>query len=178
MTAGGRRASRFASNKRKPQTGAARVGEQAGPWPDARGPWLLDVNVLLALLDPLHTQHARAHAWFAGTPQRWASCALTQNGALRIMSNRSYTNPVATPGEAVELLAGLCAHPGHRYWPCDLSLLDHPTIDHGRLLSHAQLTDTYLLALALHHGGQLATFDRRLVSDAVRGGAEALHLIE
>lgn len=164
---------------RKARKPSARIAEQAGPWREASdGPWLLDVNVLLALLDPLHTQHARAHAWFAGTSRQWASCALTQNGALRIMAHRSYTNPVATPADAARLLVEFCRQPGHRYWPCDLSLLDHPEIDRDKLLSHAQLTDTYLLALARHHGGQLATFDRRLVSDAVKGGQGALHLID
>lgn len=156
---------------------ATKVAEQAAPWADATGAWLLDVNVLLALLDPLHSQHIRAHAWFAETSQHWASCALTQNGALRIMAHPRYTNPTASPVEAAQLLARLCTLPGHRFWPCDLSLLDSPTVERDRLLTHAQVTDTYLLALAVKHGGKLATFDKRLVADAVQGGKTALHLI-
>ena len=154
-----------------------KVSGQQPEWPALGGPWLLDVNVLLALLDPLHSQHVRAHAWFNAASACWASCVLTQNGALRIMAHRSYTNPVASPAEAAQLLTQLCNAPGHRFWSCDLSLLNHPGIDPAKLLSHAQITDTYLLALAVKHGGKLATFDKRLVPDAVRGGAEALHLI-
>ena len=74
-------------------------------------------------------------------------------------------------------MAGLCALPGHVYWPDDISLLDAKKIDASRILSSAQVTDSYLLALACAHGGKLATFDRRLVVDAVRGGAKALHVI-
>lgn len=146
-------------------------------WPDADVRWLLDVNVLLALVDPLHSQHARAHAWFALASGQWASCVLTQNGALRILAHRSYTNPVASPAEAAQVLGQMCAMPSHQFWPCDLSLLDDPIVVPARLLSHAQITDTYLLALAVRHGGKLATFDKRLVADAVRGGRDALHLI-
>lgn len=156
----------------------ARIGEQPIQWQNPTGPWLLDVNVLLALLDPLHSQHGRAHTWFTAASVDWASCALTQNGALRIMAHRSYTNPVASPAHAAQLLASLCALPGHRFWPCDFSLMDEPVVDREKLLSHAQITDTYLLALAVKQGGKLATFDRRLVADAVEGGQAALHFID
>ena len=61
--------------------------------------------------------------------------------------------------------------------PDDISLLDTQRIAATRLLSSAQVTDSYLLALACAHGGQLASFDRRLVVDAVRGGAHGLHLL-
>lgn len=154
------------------------VAERAAGWPGGDPVYLLDVNVLLALLDPLHVHHDRAHDWFAGDGARgWASCAITQNGALRIMANPRYANPVGTVGEAAEVLAGLCAHPAHRFWPDALSLLDSPRVTRTRLLSSAQVTDSYLLALAMHQGGRLASFDRRLVTEAVQGGAEALHLI-
>lgn len=160
--------------RRKP---GARIAEQAKAWPDPAGVWLLDVNVLVALLDPRHSHHIRAHAWFAAAAGAWASCALTQNGALRIMSNPRYTNPMPSAIDAARLLARLCAAPEHRYWPCDLSLLNDSTVVSDRLLTHSQITDTYLLALAVKHGGRLATFDKRLVADAVRGGQAALHVI-
>jgi uncharacterized protein len=163
-------------SERKRRMTGGKVGEQPASW-DAAAPFLLDVNVLLALLDPLHSHHARAHAWFSGADTRWATCALTQNAALRIMSHPGYTNPLASPVEAAGLLGELCALPGHRFWTCDLSLLGDPVILCDRLLHHGQITDTYLLALAVRHGGRLATFDRRLVADAVQGGREALHLI-
>ena len=74
-------------------------------------------------------------------------------------------------------MRGLCALPGHAFWPDDVSLLDARTVDAERLLTSSQVTDSHLLALACSKGGQLATFDRRLVADAVRGGAKKLHLI-
>ncbi|MEA9444379.1 hypothetical protein SK355_03450 [Candidatus Fukatsuia symbiotica] len=72
----------------------------------------------------------------------------------------------------------LCSLPGHCFWPDNISLLDTEKLDVTRLLTSAQLTDSYLLALACAHNGQLATFDRRLVTDAVYNGARSLHLIQ
>ncbi len=140
--------------------------------------FLLDINVLIALLDPAHVQHDAAHEWFAAQGQQaWASCPLTENGVLRIVGHARYPNSPGTPAAVAQLMAGLCALPGHVFWPDDISLLDAGKLDSTRLLSSAQVTDSYLLALAGAHDGQLATFDRRLVIDAVHGGAQGLHLI-
>jgi uncharacterized protein len=68
--------------------------------------------------------------------------------------------------------------PGHTFWSDDISLLDREKISADRLLNSSQVTDSYLVALAIAHGGQLATFDRRVISDAVRGGASGIHLIQ
>jgi hypothetical protein len=68
--------------------------------------------------------------------------------------------------------------PGHTFWPDDISLLDREKIGADRLLNSSQVTDSYLVALAIAHGGQLATFDRRVIPDAVRGGASGIHLIQ
>lgn len=154
------------------------VREARGSWSESETTWLLDVNVLLALLDPTHAHHAIAHAWFATARASWASCNLTQNGALRIMSHPRYANAVASTAQAAELLMELCSQPGHVFWPGDLSLLDSPLIDRDRLLQSGQVTDSYLLALAVQHGARLATFDKRLVTGAVRGGAAAKYVIE
>lgn len=139
---------------------------------------LLDVNVLIALIDPLHSHHQRAHDWFASKPGFWASCPITLNGVLRIIANPRYSNPMPSVVDAADLLADLCRQPGHMHWPCDLNLLDSPLVDRDRLLSPPQITDTYLLALAVQHGGRLASFDRRLVVSAVCGGVDALWLID
>lgn len=140
--------------------------------------FLLDVNVLVALLDPAHVQHDAAHQWFAQQGhQAWASCPLTQNGVLRIVGNSRYPNSPGTPAAVVPLLAAMRTLPGHVFWHDDLSLLDGTSVDATRLLGSGQVTDTYLLALARAHGGQLASFDRRLVTDAVLGGVAHLHLI-
>jgi len=140
--------------------------------------FLLDVNVLIALIDPSHTQHETAHEWFAAHGHTaWATCPLTQNGVLRIVGHARYPNSPGTPAAVVTLMTALCKLPGHVFWPDDISLLDDERIDASRLLSSGQVTDSYLLALACNRGGRLASFDRRLVVDAVRGGALALHLI-
>lgn len=151
--------------------------ESFRPWPRSGMVYLLDVNVLIALLDPMHVQHERAHAWFADHVQSWASCALTQNGFLRIVSHPRYPNAVATPAEAAALLDALCARPDHQYWGEAPSLLDRVWVDGTHLLASGQVTDTWLLALAARRHACLATFDRRLVSSAVHGGADALHVI-
>jgi len=140
--------------------------------------FLLDVNVLIALIDPGHVQHDTAHEWFAGKgKQSWATCPLTQNGVLRIVGQARYPNSPGTPAAVCALMSALVALPGHAFWPDDLSLLDDSKVDATRLLTSAQVTDTYLLALAVAHKGRLATFDRRLVANAVHGGAKALQLI-
>ena len=140
--------------------------------------FLLDVNVLIALIDPAHVQHDAVHDWFAVHGKRaWATCPLTENGVLRIVGHPRYPNSPGTPAEVAQLMKGLRALPGYVFWPDNISLLDTEMIDTERLLSSGQVTDSYLLALACAHKGQLATFDRRLVTDAVCGGAQGLHLI-
>jgi uncharacterized protein len=140
--------------------------------------FLLDVNVLIALIDPAHVQHDPAHDWFAQRgSQHWATCPLTENGLLRIVGHARYPNSPGTPAAVAPLMATLRALPGHVFWPDDISLLNAEHLDPTRLLSAGQVTDSYLLALASAHGGQLASFDRRLVTNAVRDGARHLHLI-
>lgn len=140
--------------------------------------FLLDVNVVIALVDPHHTRHDAAHTWFPHQGHKaWATCPLTENGLLRIVGHPRYPNSPGGPAHVAPLLAGMRQLPGHVFWPDDISLLDDERLDITRLLDSSQVTDSYLLALACAHGGQLASFDRRLVKDAVRGGARGLHLI-
>jgi toxin-antitoxin system PIN domain toxin len=140
--------------------------------------FLLDVNVLIALIDPAHIKHDPAHHWLASIgKQTWATCPMTENGVLRIVGNPRYINSQTTPAAIVKSVMSLLALPGHEFWPDNISLLDKKLIDPSRLLTSAQITDTYLLALAVANKGKLATFDQRLVRDAVIGGGRALHLI-
>lgn len=140
--------------------------------------YLLDVNVLIALVDSAHVEHEMAHQWFAKEGHRaWATCPLTENGLLRIVGHARYPNSPGTPAAVAANLAGMRALPGHRFWPDDISLMDASHIDTARMLHSAQVTDSYLLALAHAHDGRLATLDRKLVVDAVRGGALSLHVI-
>lgn len=139
---------------------------------------LLDVNVLLALLDRRHVHHEPAHRWFAGSRGPWATCPLTQNAMLRILGQPRYPNSPGPPAVVAPLVAALIRHPRHCFWPDAVSLLEPSLVDSDRLLEAGQLTDAYLLALAVHHGGQLVTLDHRLNSAAVVGGSEALRLID
>lgn len=137
---------------------------------------LLDVNVLIALLDADHVFHARATDWFARqAPSGWASCPITQNGCVRIMSHPAYPN--ALPSHSVvEHLTDACSSPLHQFWPDDITLLDSGIIDTRQIHGPRQLTDIYLLALTVQHGGQFVTFDTAVPRDAVRR-ADANHLL-
>ncbi|MBE0581934.1 TA system VapC family ribonuclease toxin [Devosia sp.] len=140
--------------------------------------FLLDVNVLIALIDPGHVAHNDAHAWFETTGEgEWATCPLTENGVIRIVGSPKYPNSPGSPAEVAEIVRKLRALPGHQFWPDDLTLVGSEHVDATKIVTSGQVTDTYLLALAKAKGGQLATFDRRLSVAAVKGGKSALHLI-
>lgn len=138
---------------------------------------LLDINVILALFDAKHVHHGRARQWWRGNSGHgWATCPLTENGFLRIVSQKAYASPIPLP-DALAYLRQVAKPPLHVFWPDDISLLDTAVIDHGRLLGPRQLTDSYLLALAVKHGGRLVTLDRGISVTTARGG-EAEHLVE
>jgi len=144
--------------------------------PGAAPVHLLDVNVLIALCDARHEHHELAARWFlANAAQGWASCPLTQNGAIRIMSSPAY--PGARPVvQVLSQLQAMCAHAYHRFWPDAVSLVQAGTLNPAHLLGHRQLTDAYLLALAVHHRGCLVTLDGGVAIQMVRG-ATPVHLL-
>ncbi len=139
---------------------------------------LLDINVLLALLDADHADHVLAAEWLdREIDGGWASCAITQNGVVRIMSQPRYPSPVA-PAIVCDLLEQACATDHHEFWPCEISLLDPTVIDRRRLHGPRQVTDAYLLALAVRRAGRFVTFDRSVVTAAVTGAtAQALTVL-
>jgi len=134
---------------------------------------LLDVNLLIALLDAAHVHHGGARTWLeANIEQGWASCPLTQNGCIRILSQTAY--PGAQPPAAIATrLAEAAATHWHLFWPDDLSLLEPLRVEWRHVLGSRQLTDVYLLALAVHHGGRLVTFDRAVPLAAVPNATRA-----
>jgi uncharacterized protein len=141
--------------------------------------FLLDVNVLIALIDPAHIHHDAAHEWFAAIGNSaWATCPITENAVVRIVGDPRYPNSPGTPAAVTDILERFFTAPGHTFWEDEISLLDPQHVDTTRLLSSRQVTDTYLLALAHSHQGKLATFDRRLISLAVRDAAQHLHVIQ
>lgn len=137
---------------------------------------LLDVNVLIALLDSDHVHHALAKTWLKeNITHGWASCPLTQNGCIRIMSQPGY--PGALPAAAVaERLAAATATSHHAFWPDAVSMLDTGRIAWNAVLGSRQVTDVYLLALAAQQNGRLVTLDRAVPLKAVPG-AKARHLV-
>lgn len=127
---------------------------------------LLDVNVLIALLDADHSLHAPATQWFAANARDgWASCPITQNGCVRVMSNPAYPNPLPVSA-LIERLSEAASHELHEFWPDDASLLDSTVVDPARIHGPRQLTDIYLLALAANRRGRLVTFDKGIPLDA------------
>jgi hypothetical protein len=140
--------------------------------------FLLDVNVLIALIDSKHAWHDIAHDWFGREGMNdWATCPLVENGIVRIVGRQAYPNFLGAPGSVVELLRELRGVGRHAFWPDEISLLDSELVIADRLTAPGQVTDTYLLALAVARKGKLATFDRRLSPVAVKGGSASLHLI-
>ena len=129
---------------------------------------LLDVNVLIALLDSDHTSHGVAMSWFAEHAREgWASCPITQNECIRIMSNASYPNALLVQA-VMRRLADACAEDVHEFWSDGVSLLDPRVIDSTRIHGPRQLTDVYLLALAVSHEARFVTFDGKIPLAAVK----------
>lgn len=127
--------------------------------------YLLDANVLVALLWTRHEQHAAAQRWFArAARQGWATCSLTQAAFVRLTSNAAFSPEAVRPAQAVAVLARSLAHPQHRFWPdrWGAAALLSPFVE--RLQGHGQVTDACLLGLARRQGGRLATFDRGIAS--------------
>lgn len=137
---------------------------------------LLDASVLLALLDQDHVHHRRARAWIKSERRTgWASCAITQNGYVRIVSQPRYPNSTTT-AEACARLAHACATEFHQFWSCEVALTETDRFDQARILGPSQITDIYLLALAVLHGGRLVTLDTTVPISAVVGATED-HLV-
>ena len=130
---------------------------------------LFDVNALLALFDRDHVHHPAIRDWWAAnTRDGWATCAISQNGLVRIMSQPGYARPRPI-GEILNSLASGAAEVSHTFWPQDISIADRKIFDHSRLISHRQITDVYLLALAVKNGGRLISFGKGIPLAAVRG---------
>jgi toxin-antitoxin system PIN domain toxin len=132
---------------------------------------LLDINVLIALMDPDHAFHDRAHAWWGRNGRPWASCPLTENGLVRIMASASYSRSMQfSVREISERLTLFAAGSNHEFRHDSLSLRDATRFDHEKVLSSRNLTAICLLALAAEHGGCLATFDEHIPLNGVKAG--------
>lgn len=135
---------------------------------------LLDINFIIALLDPDHSFHERAHAWWSKHGKDgWASCPLTENGVIRIMSNPGYSRKMQfSPGDLIGRLHQFADQTDHEFWGDTISLRDETVFARNLIHSSRQLTDLYLLALAVIHQGCLVTFDERIPLSAVNQAQE------
>ena len=140
---------------------------------------LLDANVLIAFLDTEHNFHERAFDWFkANEHLGWATCPITENAVLRILTNPSYSKIKRFQlSDLSTMLRNNMRSTDHEFWPDDISLLDDNVVLAKNILGHKQLTDVYLLALAVKHNGRLVTFDARIAINSVKGATKGnLHV--
>jgi hypothetical protein len=140
---------------------------------------LLDVNLLIALFDPDHVHHDLAHDWFVDHRDAgWATCPVTENGFLRVVTNPKYGVETLRPADLLARLRQFCDSGSHHFWTDAVSLRDERVFNLNFVAGPRQLTDVYLLGLAKKMRGRLATFDRTIPLKAVRGAdAGTLHII-
>ncbi len=128
---------------------------------------LLDVNVLIALFDELHQDHDLAVSWLhENIAHGWASCPMTQNGFVRILTQPRYPRPLSA-SDAIQRLSEATSTRWHAFWPDDVSLLDSTRFHRSKIHGPHQITDLYLLSLAANHQGRFVTFDRSITLNAV-----------
>jgi toxin-antitoxin system PIN domain toxin len=131
---------------------------------------LLDVNLLVALFDPDHVHHELAHDWFADHERGgWATCAVTENGFVRVLGNPGYGATVNRPADLVN--RQFCQSKHHVFWADAVSLRDKKIFNPPLIRGHRQVSDVYLLGLAKKMGGCLATFDRSIPLGSVIGAS-------
>ena len=122
---------------------------------------LLDVNLLVALAWPNHVHHGAAHRWFSAHASRgWATCSIVELGFIRVSSNAKAIPSAVSPQDAMALVRRMTALPHHHYWPDDVRFAESPDVARSMVVGYQQVTDAHLVALAIRHGGCLATLDR------------------
>lgn len=140
-------------------------------------PSLLDVNALIALVDENHVQHETMRRWFSSHHQRgWATCPLTENGMVRVLSQPAYPGGPWSPADVIQILSALrnTFEKSYQFWADSISLTDPKLFDPALLTTSKHVTDAYLLGLAKYHSGTLVSFDRSLPWQAIRGGSVRL----
>jgi toxin-antitoxin system PIN domain toxin len=139
--------------------------------------WLFDVNVLIAIVDPEHVFHPAIHTWLQQHRKAtWASCPITENGMIRVLSLPAYKHTRRTPAEAITLLRSMKQSSSwtHKFWADELSISDPASVAAEKLVTPAQITDVYLAALAMRKGGRLVTFDRAIPWQVIPGASARL----
>jgi uncharacterized protein len=139
--------------------------------------YLLDANVLIALSWPTHEAHESVQRWFAKHSNRgWATCSFTQAAFVRIVSNPAFSPDAVTPNEAMTLLSANLQHPAHEFWKGDIPFVDAVKAFRQGIVGHRQVTDAFLLGLAIHNKGRLATMDRGVISLLTATGGNSTYV--
>lgn len=123
--------------------------------------FLLDVNVLVALTDRKHVHHELTTERFnRQLSEDWGTCAFSETGFIRVVTRPS--TGALSVGEAAEIVERLAEHPGHRFWAMTetWSTITAPFKD--RIFGHQQITDAYLVGMAVRENGILVTLDKAL----------------
>jgi len=137
--------------------------------------FLLDANVLIALAWPEHEFHERVGRWFSRHSRfGWATCPITQAAFVRILSNPAFSDNALSPANALRVLETNLSLPDHKFWPDSIAVPDAVGAIGTRLRGHQQITDAYLVGLALHHRGKLATMDEGIAAWGVEGAVELI----
>ena len=140
--------------------------------------FLLDVNALLALLDPMHVHHEAAHDWYGRRSQRrLLTCSHVENGVIRVASQPKYPNCLGTGSRVREAVQRFIRQVSAERCDQEVTLVDDKVLLRPELLTPSRVSDLYLLALAAANAARLVTFDRRIPAEAVSDGSKALELI-
>jgi hypothetical protein len=142
--------------------------------------YLLDTNLLIALLWSSHEKHGLALKWFARHRAKgWATCPITQAGFVRIVSNPAFSRDAVQPREAIHVLSANTVAKDHAFWADEIDVAKAVAFAEIRLVGHQQVTDAYLLGLAIHRGGKLATLDQRIaaLTETNSAGRKALEMV-
>ncbi len=139
---------------------------------------LLDVGVLISLLDANHEHHTAVMGWWSQNEAPWASCPITQNGYLRIVTQPKYANAISVH-EAIHKLTQAVSTTAHVFLSDDISLLNKQHVAHQHIQGSLQMTDIYLLALSVAHGARFVTLDTGISHGAVPQATDAsVHVIK
>jgi uncharacterized protein len=122
--------------------------------------YLLDLNALIALADPDSIHYEAMQRWYDTAGHRdWGVCPLTESGFVRVTTNPKYSGPNRTVAQARAILGELSKVSGYRYWPITESWVEVTAPFAPRIKGHQQVTDAYLLGMAIREEGTLVTFD-------------------
>ncbi len=125
--------------------------------------YLHDSNLILALTHEDHPFHRQAFAWFRGTPtSKWATCEITRSALIRLSYNPRVIDPPKSPVETLNNLETAACRSDHKFLTLPRSGIEVLRKCLTKCQGYKQITDAYLIAIAISNNVKLATFDARL----------------